>query len=187
MPNFQLHSEEHFSADEFEIEVELASPWNRIIAVIINWLILYMGVFIGTILFTFLGVMFQSKMAQKISIILGVFFPLLIYFVGQSILMSTKGQSFGKKLMGIKVIGINGNNPGFIGTVLMRSVLPDFCLIVINLIVNIIFYPDIISALSKPNLIALFFYIICLVMLFRKDNFYRTLEDYLAKTIVIKI
>lgn len=74
MPNFQLHSEEHFSADESEIEVELASPWNRIIAVIINWLILYMGVFIGTILFTFLGVMFQSKMAQKISIILGVFF-----------------------------------------------------------------------------------------------------------------
>lgn len=187
MPNFQPNPGEPFSADESEIDVELASPWKRIIAVIINWLILYLGLLLGTILFTFLGVMFQSVMAQKISIILGVLVPLLIYFVGQSILMSTKGQSFGKKLMGIKVIGIDGSNPGFVGTVLVRSVLPYFGLAVINIIINLIFFPDINSALTRPNLISLFFYVICLVMLFRTDNFRRTLEDYLAKTIVIRI
>lgn len=187
MPNFHLYSDEHFSADESEIEVELASPWNRITAVIINWVILYLGLIIGAILFTLLSVMFQSEIAVKIGITLGVLVPLLIYFIGQSIMMSTRGQSFGKRIMGIKVIGIEGRNPGFVGTVLVRCLLPYFSLIVINLIVNLIFYPDFITALSKPNLIALFFNVICLFMLFRTDNFNRTLEDYLARTIVIKV
>ena len=36
--------------------------------------------------------------------------------------MSRDGQSLGKKIMGIRVLKSDGNNPGFEGTVLIREV-----------------------------------------------------------------
>lgn len=87
--------------------------------------------------------------------------------------------------MSLKVIVINRNNPSVIGTVLIRSVLSFFGLIVINLTINLIFYPDIISTLNQPNLIALF---LCHLddNAFHTESFHRTLENYLAKTIVTR-
>jgi uncharacterized RDD family membrane protein YckC len=172
-------------ADDYE--VELASPWMRIAAVLINWLIFYLGIILGTLFFGLVAKMLHSALAGKICIILATLVPLLMYFIGQCIMMSTRGQSFGKKLLGIKVIGIDGSNPGFIGTVLLREILPFIVLITIDLLLNLIFYQNIYTALKKPNFISLFFYAICLFMLFRTTTYWRTLEDYLAKTIVIKI
>jgi uncharacterized RDD family membrane protein YckC len=43
--------------------------------------------------------------------------PLLNYTIFQFTQMSKTGQSFGKRLMSIKVIGIDGQNPSFVGTV----------------------------------------------------------------------
>lgn len=37
--------------------------------------------------------------------------------------MSKTGQSFGKRIMKIKVINLDGRNPGFVGTVLIREIL----------------------------------------------------------------
>ncbi|PIT18316.1 hypothetical protein BGI32_01325 [Snodgrassella alvi] len=159
----------------------------RIAAVLINWLIFHLSIILGTLFFGLLAKMLHSALAGKICIILATLVPLLMYFIGQCIMMSTKGQSFGKKLLRIKVIGIDGSNPGFIGTVLLRTIIPAVALTIIGLLLNLIFYPDIYTVLSKPNFISLFFYIICLFMLFRTTTYRRTLEDYLAKTIVIKV
>lgn len=37
--------------------------------------------------------------------------------------MSKTGQSFGKRIMKIKVINLDGRNPGFVGTVQIREIL----------------------------------------------------------------
>ncbi|KDN13548.1 putative integral membrane protein [Snodgrassella communis] len=187
MTDFHSSSSNSSLADDYEIEVELASPWSRIAAVIINVLIFHLGMILGTLFFGLIAKMLHSVLAGKICLILATLVPILMYFIGQSIMMSTKGQSFGKKLLGIKVIKIDGSNPGFIGTVLFRTVIPYVALLIVGLTLNLIFYQDIEITLIKPNLIALFFYIICLFMLFRTATYRRTLEDYLAKTIVIKI
>ncbi|WP_257377579.1 RDD family protein [Snodgrassella communis] len=165
----------------------MASPWSRIAAVIINVLIFKLGMILGPIFFGLIAKMMHSILAEQIAIILATLVPLLMYFIGQSIMMSTKGQCFGKKLLGIKVIKIDGSNPGFIEMVLFRTVIPYVALLIVGLSLNLIFYQDIEITLIKPNLIALFFYIICLFMLFRTATYRRTLEDYLAKTIVIKV
>nr|WP_257012105.1 RDD family protein [Snodgrassella alvi] len=41
----------------------------------------------------------------------------------QWIMMSKTGQSFGKRIMKIKVINLDGRNSGFLGTVLIREIL----------------------------------------------------------------
>ncbi|NUE67297.1 RDD family protein [Snodgrassella sp. ESL0253] len=187
MTDFLSSSSTNILTDDYEIEVELATPWMRIAAAIINWLILYLGIILGTVFFGLLAKILHSALAEKICIILATLVPLLMYFIGQCIMMSTKGQSFGKKLLRIKVIGIDGSNPGFIGTVLLRTIVPSVALTTVGLSLNLIFYQNIVIALTKPNTIALFFYVICLFMLFRTSTYRRTLEDYLAKTIVIKI
>ncbi|PIT14617.1 hypothetical protein BGI30_03015 [Snodgrassella alvi] len=191
MTDFHSSSSNSSLADNYEIEVEveveLASPWSRIAAVIINVLIFHLGMILGTLFFGLLVKMLHSALAGKICIILATLVPLLMYFIGQCFMMSTRGQSFGKKLLGIKVIGIDGSNPGFIGTVLLREIFPFIVLIIIDLLLNLIFYQNIYTALKKPNFISLFFYATCLFMLFRTTTYRRTLEDYLAKTIVIKI
>jgi uncharacterized RDD family membrane protein YckC len=150
-------------------------------------LIFKLGMILGPIFFGLIAKMMHSILAEQIAIILATLVPLLMYFIGQSIMMSTKGQCFGKKLLGIKVIKIDGSNPGFIEMVLFRTVIPYVALLIVGLSLNLIFYQDIEITLIKPNLIALFFYIICLFMLFRTATYRRTLEDYLAKTIVIKV
>ncbi|WP_239373184.1 RDD family protein [Snodgrassella gandavensis] len=185
MTDFLSSSSTNTLADDYE--VELASPWMRIAAVLINGLIFHLGMILGTLFFGLSAKMLHSVPAGKICLILATLVPLLMYFIGQSIMMSTKGQSFGKKLLRIKVIGIDGSNPGFIGTVLLRTTVPVAALITVDLSLNLIFYQNIVIALAKPNTIALFFYVICLFMLFRTATYRRTLEDYLATTIVIKI
>jgi uncharacterized RDD family membrane protein YckC len=189
MTDFHSSSSNSSLADnyEIEVEVELASPWSRIAAVIINVLIFHLGMILGTLFFGLIAKMLHSALAKKICLILATLVPILMYFIGQSIMMSTKGQSFGKKLLGIKVIKIDGSNPGFIEMVLFRTVIPYVALLIVGLSLNLIFYQDIEITLIQPNLIALFFYIICLFMLFRTATYRRTLEDYLAKTIVIKV
>jgi uncharacterized RDD family membrane protein YckC len=101
--------------------------------------------------------------------------------------MSKTGQSFGKRLMGIKVIGIDGQNPGFVGTVLLREGVFN----IINKIISVIVVFIFVHLFNFPEIAAefLFTYLlpfICLIMLFRKSTNQRTHQDYLARTIVIK-
>ena len=84
-----------------ENEVELASPWQRIGAVLINSLItmvLYVPLFVGT------AMMGDSNGESGLMWIVISAVLLLAWGIYQAVLMSKTGQSLGKKLLGIKVV-----------------------------------------------------------------------------------
>ena len=49
--------------------------------------------------------------------------PSIPLIIAQWIMMSKTGQSFGKRIMKIKVINLDGRNSGFVGTLLIREIL----------------------------------------------------------------
>jgi uncharacterized RDD family membrane protein YckC len=182
------HQYDHIT--DREMEVELASPWNRISAYIINSLLLTLAALIGVILSLILVKIVlrsESEYIVILSLIICISISLLIYAIFQFIQMSKTGQSFGKRLMGIKVIGIDGQNPGFVGTVLLREGIFNIIAEIISvtfvaIFVNLFNFPEIATELLFAYLLPF----ICLIMLFRKSTNQRTLQDYLARTIVIK-
>ena len=98
---------------------------------------------------------------------------ILAYLIFQAVLMSKTGQSLGKRIMKIKVVNEDGDNPGFAGTVAMREIVPNLVLGVVGLIPFL-------------GVIAQFgFWVACLVMLFLVDRDRRTLQDMIAKTYVV--
>ncbi|PIT28485.1 hypothetical protein BGI37_02675 [Snodgrassella alvi] len=229
MVNTQKHSDSNnnqsklFMTESREsVAVELASPWRRIAACLINNTIYYSIIFIGLRIYnatfdfeskalgqnivqpfelwflsdyrstepvsSLLELLFVSEETHDLSsIFLYIILPMVIFALWQTIQMSITGQSIGKRLMGIKVIGIYGQNPGFIGTVLLREIIFKK----ISFIIAILLYLFV-NPFRSPNLVGdiLFNFpllaIFCLIMLFLKKINYRTLQDYLAKTIVIK-
>ncbi|PIT56933.1 RDD family protein [Snodgrassella alvi] len=188
--NFSTNNHQYDHITDREMEVELASPWNRISAYIINSLLLTLVALIGFILsliFVKFVLRSESENIIVISSIICISITLLIYAIFQFIQMSKTGQSFGKRLMGIKVIGLDGQNPGFVGTVLLREGVFNIIDKIISVIVVYIFvhlfnFPEIATELLLTYLLPF----ICLIMLFRKSTNQRTLQDYLARTIVIK-
>lgn len=129
-----------------EIEIILASPWARILAyllnsfitsliftlVLISFILAYGNDFIKILKQILNNQIMTDNLSLFITFCIYLFIPLLILTIIQIHWMSKYGQSIGKRIMNIKVIGENGQNPGFIGTVLVREIL-------FNLIVNIRF------------------------------------------------
>ncbi|PIT14622.1 RDD family protein [Snodgrassella alvi] len=187
---FSTNNHQYDHITDREMEVELASPWNRISAYIINSLLLTLAALIGVILSLILVKIVlrsESEYIVILSLIICISISLLIYAIFQFIQMSKTGQSFGKRLMGIKVIGIDGQNPGFVGTVLLREGIFNIIAEIISvtfvaIFVNLFNFPEIATELLFAYLLPF----ICLIMLFRKSTNQRTLQDYLARTIVIK-
>ncbi|NUE67299.1 RDD family protein [Snodgrassella sp. ESL0253] len=226
MVNTQQHSDSNNNQSKLfmtescsSVAVELASPWRRIAAYLINNAIYYFIIFIGLRIYnatfdfesealgqnivlpfelwflsdyrstepvsSILGLLFVSEKTHDLSsIFLYIILPVAIFALWQTIQMSITGQSIGKRLMGIKVIGIYGQNPGFIGTVLLREISFQMILHIIVILVVIFVKPSELfdGRVFNFPLLAIF----CLLMLFLKNINYRTLQDYLAKTIVIK-
>lgn len=187
-----------------EMEVELASPWVRMGAYLINSL-LSVAVMLPFIIvawpFVLAGFSGQNPdtsslnlsgmvLALGISIVLGL--GLLVW---QLVWMVQRGQSIGKKVLGIKVIGLNGENPGFVGTVLLREIVYYLIVLVITFILGAIL-GAVMAVGGSLEAIEQYSYvfdllgyiptIICTVMLFRSQTLRRTLQDYLAKTLVVK-
>ncbi|MFD1245529.1 RDD family protein [Paralysiella testudinis] len=187
-----------------EMEVELASPWARMGAYLINSLLSVV------VVLPFIIAAWPQLMAElsgqsinadninpggifislAISMLLG-----LILLVWQIVWMVQRGQSIGKRLLGIKVIGLNGENPGFVGTVLLREVVYYLIVLVITFILGAILGAvmavggalDAIEQYSYVfDLLGYIPTIICTIMLFRSQALRRTLQDYLAKTLVVK-
>ena len=195
MPNSQKNfSKNNYDYNDFhdsEIEVELASPWQRIAAYIINVVLYSLCIFLAVLLYVFHeGFQPESMHINDIALIICILILSIPFITAQWIMMSKTGQSFGKRLMKIKIIKLNGRNPGFVGTVLIREIvfytfsgifsylLIEFyiCLLNVDMLAVLILNP------VYGYLIPLF----CLIMLFRTETNRRTLQDYLAKTIVIK-
>ena len=187
-----------------EMEVELAGPWARMGAYLINSLlsvVVMLPFIIAAWPLMVAELSGQSINADNINPG-GIFISLaismllgLILLVWQIVWMVQRGQSIGKRLLGIKVIGLNGENPGFVGTVLLREVVYYLIVLVITFILGAIL-GVVMAAGGAPDAIEQYNYvfdllgyiptIICTVMLFRSQALRRTLQDYLAKTLVVK-
>lgn len=160
--------------------------------------------------FLFMDNEFEGGVHQPIRIFLYIILPLLIYVVFQFIQMSLTGQSVGKRLMKIKVIKKNGEKAGFFNVVLVREIFYTFItLILFTMLIIIIDVPPNLMDFAKnvgvyQNFIYKFlnylyrilciftefstlFLFICIIMLFIRKSDYRTLQDFLANTIVVKI
>ena len=176
-------------------KLELASPADRLSAVVINHII---GSLIATpfyiyymiSIFKFFGTIdpdeadaLDKKQFDQFflnwfnlpltEIIIGfTFVASIIYTIWQIYWMTKYGQSIGKRLLKIRVIRTNGDNAGFIHNILLREVVYG----VIASIVSIM-------TLGFGTLIFLF--IPCMV--FATSWHRRTLQDFLAGTIVVKV
>ena len=96
---------------------QLASPWARLAAVIIDGL-LYAIVFV--VLFVILEVFSKQDPAVTGFTIIGAFFVL---FVVQMVLLGMRGQTIGKMLLRVRVVDAQtGQHPGWARIVLLRTV-----------------------------------------------------------------
>ena len=182
-----------------QIEADLAPQMKRIGAVILNS-VLNIAAYIPLIISVLAG---ESGYLQRVSASKEMTLPeinmtwlmigiavLVVYGAVQIYFMSKDGQSLGKKMLGIRVLKTDGSNPGFFGTVFMREVAYYFLL---GLAAGVIAYvaqsitgnPDMFDLLS--NLIQLAAYVACVVMLFKVKSDRRTLQDYLANTVVVEL
>lgn len=159
--------------------------------------------------FLFIDDKIKGIVHQPLRIFLYIILPLLIYVVFQFIQMSLTGQSVGKRLMKIKVIKKNGEKAGFFNAVLVREIFYIFITSILLFILtikdinlrqmehakNVGVYLNFIDKFLKYlyNILHIFtefstlFLFICIIMLFIKKSNYRTLQDFLANTIVVKI
>lgn len=194
-------NQNNFVNSDKEIEIILASPWARILAyllnsfitsliftlVLISFILAYGNDFIKILKQILNNQIMTDNLSLFITFCIYLFIPLLILTIIQIHWMSKYGQSIGKRIMNIKVIGENGQNPGFIGTVLVREILFNLIVKIILLILGLLF----VRILHMDEIFFEFSFgyikpIACLIMLFITSNNRRTLQDYLAKTLVIK-
>lgn len=242
-----LNDKHNFLMTEKGGLVELAPPWKRVTAYLINYVIYYFIFYIALHVynfqtdyesnysqniinpfelwifadyttdkpirsifsFLFMDDEFEGGVHQPLRIFLYIILPLLIYVVFQFIQMSLTGQSVGKRLMKIKVIKKNGKKAGFFNVVLVREIFYTFITLILLFILtikdinlrqmehakNVGVYLNFIDKFLKYlyNILHIFtefstlFLFICIIMLFIKKSNYRTLQDFLANTIVVKI
>ena len=173
-------------------EVELATPWQRIAAALVDWLLVLIFSFVVFVMLAF-GASFAASSwslnteASRdllvggvivVSVLIGLW--LLVY---QVVLMSRDGQTLGKKQMRIRVITTDGETAGFVRHFLLR-----FCayyLIVLVIGELLPWQMDMANGKTESPVgtIAL---LICLLMLFFRSKRRRTLQDLLARTLVVK-
>lgn len=180
------------------VEVDLASPWRRLAAVLINSLLMLLAYLpIAGVLFGAMETlpnqdgqsteMLEQVMAQAGGSMawLGVLGALLILLVVQVYLMSKYGQSIGKKVMGIRVLRTNGDNPGFFGTVFMREILPSLVIMGVSLFAAI--FGGVAAYDLVSGLLQLAFFVSVVVMVFLPKIDRRTVADLIAGTVVVRL
>ena len=163
---------------EYEMEVTLAEGWQRIVAGIIDWFL--WSVFMIPIqlagLFLLLGGLIGSWQAEDELFLSGLVLVTIAFHIYQMVIMAKDGQSLGKKILGIRVITEDGENPGFVKYVLVRVFLFYFLTAIA---------PAFMGA-TVANTVFWISVIACVIMLFMESRNRQTLQDLLAKTLVIK-
>lgn len=189
-----------YEADD-DIEVELASPWMRIAAGLINSILLTIAMIpmiIGMMVPIFQLIKEGEKSLENMSNeqagelvmqifgspwFLGGLLILLAFTIAQCVMMSKSGQSMGKKLLNIKIIRENGDEGGFIHNVLVRE-------IAYNIIISVLGYTASLPLHTNPdmmvNIISYGAMFICVIMMFAARE-RRTLQDMLAGTVVVQL
>ena len=165
------------SADE--MEVDLAEGWQRIVAGIIDWVlwsVFMVPMQLAGVLAILGGAIGGSWQAEDKLLLLGLVLITIAFCIYQIVIMAKDGQSLGKKILRIRVITEDGENPGFVKYVLVR-VLLFYLLVAIT------------PAFLGETVAATVFWvcaIACVIMLFIEGRNRQTLQDLLAKTLVIK-
>lgn len=166
-----------------EIEFTLASPKTRIKARLLNYLFDVLLFLPSIILAIIINNSAQTSNAMRYTtLVFGInIIAIIIFYIYQLILMCKYGQSLGKRICNIRVIKTDGSNPGFFGYCIRREFLYYF---IINCISTIFIYnKDLFDLMS--SVISFICFIICFIMLFKHKQ-HRTLQDLLAKTLVIQ-
>lgn len=89
----------------------------------------------------------------------------LAFFIYQLFLLSTKGQTLGKKILGVRIVTFEGGeNPGFVKAVLLRAFVP--------------------ALISMIPLVGFIFAILDPCFIFREDR--RCIHDLIANTRVVE-
>lgn len=187
---------------------DLASPWRRILAVLINLILFAIVIlpFSTTMVYHSLSHPVPDMNIDSMSTVYAFYAPIisnmmigfilfLMVLIWQWVWMGKNGQSVGKWIMHIKVVDLHGRNPGFNGTVLLREIsfyfLVLFVLFAGSFIISFIGFVGLsLLATILINILIILFYFIpvaCLIMLFISKIQRRSLQDFLAKTIVIKV
>ena len=158
--------------DEDGINVELAVPWRRVAAAALNLLIMLVFTIGVGFIAGLVGGLFGSNFGNSALIGDGA---MLVYVIGQAMLMANSGQSLGKRMMGIRVISEDGSEPSLVQYLLLRE-----AAILLPLAILLKFLPLIGGMLSLVVASA------CILMMFMEDGNRRTGQDMLAKTLVIR-
>lgn len=186
---------------------ELASPWRRIGAILINfvlWLLVSTPFLVAVITLAISRPVPNTD--DSVTVIYNFYQPIMANILATMLLnvilllwqwgwMGRYGQSIGKRVLGIKVVGLNGEKLGFNGIVLVREVSFYFLVLFSFSILNLVFscisfmgFPLVAIILAQAAFIIYYLIpLICLVMLFIPKIQRRTLQDLLAKTIVIRV
>lgn len=185
-------------------EVELAGPWQRIIAALINLALLFACIFVSLVLvlvfvsfFSFNHPIWTDITDSRLiaASLVAVFLPMLGIGIWQAVWMNRYGQSVGKRLLDIKVIRSDGGRAGFVRYVLLREAAYYTLLTLGDMLLAYLLFvrpqaPSLESYLAwgdSPEWLSWTACAVCLVMLFITRLNRRTLQDFLAGTLVIRL
>ena len=162
---------------------ELASPWVRLAAWLIDVLIYFVVTMVAVMIgFAIAGVGFSDFTNFDLGFFLGALavviiltlLAFLVIFIVQMILLATRGQTIGKILLKIRIVDAQtGEHPGWARLILLRTLVNGLIQGALNAV-----------PLIGQGLGGLYF-IIDSLFIFRADH--RTIHDFIAGTRVDKV
>lgn len=160
---------------------ELASPWIRLVAWLIDILI-YFVVAVVALIIGFVtadvgirDIDFDTGFFLTIVVIIGItLLAFLAIFIVQMVLLATRGQTIGKIIMKIRIVDAHtGEHPGWARLILLRTLVNGLIQGALNAV------PVIGQGLGG------LYFIIDSLFIFRADH--RTIHDFIAGTRVDKV
>lgn len=143
----------------------LASPWTRLGAQVLDGLVYAASVLPGVVLMALTGGFTETMDGANVAVGFGAMgLGFLAAFVYNMYLLSTEGQTLGKRFLKLRVIDeVDGTNPGFVRAVLLRAIVP--------------------GAIANIPLLGFLFSIADALFIFREDR--KCIHDHFAKTVVV--
>lgn len=197
------HTEQQYRPSEEVVDVEIATPASRIIAYLLNTVFTVIAFVPCIAAFVMLldgGDVPASEEEYAYFIEAAdwgnVWFSsgllvLAVYTVVQCWMLSRSGQSLGKKIMKIRLLKNDGSNPGFWSAVMVREVGFNIVLTLAAMVPAYLLAfmagKDGFTADNITNLLSMIVWLVCLSMLFNPDKNRRTLQDYFANTVVVRV
>ena len=175
-----------YETDEMQPEqpaTNLASPWARLAAWIIDILIYFVitmvaviiGIVIAGVGFSDLADFDTAIFFGAIAVVVGLtLLSFLVVFIVQMVLLGTRGQTIGKIAMKIRIVDAQtGEHPGWARLILLRTIVNSLIIGALNAI------PVVGQGLGGA------YFLVDSLFIFRADH--RTIHDMIAGTRVDKI